>query len=229
MKRLAICILLAAPSLFACDGRVDIRDIPVIELLSRKASDRFAIMLTGDGGWRRIDRKVTDPMRAQGIPIVGFIASDYFRTRRTPEESACALERVIRFYKLRWHRENVILIGYSRGADALPFMVSRLPADLRKSVRLVALLGLESWIDFKYSPFWSPAHYFQHEPRFAVLPEMEKLRGANVVCVYGEKEKDSLCHSLDPKAFKIVREPGGHHFAGKYRDVADVIVRNAGY
>ena len=215
------------PPLLACDARVDVTGIPILELPSNKPTDTFAIMLTGDGGWRTIDARVTDPLRAEGIPIAGFITSDYFRKRRTPEESACDLERVIRTYQLRWQKEKVILIGYSRGADALPFMASRLPADIRQSVQLIALLGLESWIDFKYNPPWTLAHYVRREPRFAVLPEMQKLQGDNVLCVYGAKEKDSQCRSLDPAIFKIVEEPGGHHFAGHYRDIADVILSTA--
>jgi type IV secretory pathway VirJ component len=212
---------------FLCEPRADLGDIPLIELPAAKTSDRFAIMLTGDGGWRRVDTKVTEKLRVEGIPIVGFIASSYFRTQRTPEESACALERVIRTYKVRWHREKVILIGYSRGADALPFMINRLPVDIRASIQLVALLGLEPSIDFKYDPPWTLAHYLRREQQFPVLPETEKLRGQNVLCVYGEKEKDTLCTRLDPKQFKILREPGRHHFAGRYDQVADAILSAA--
>lgn len=210
---------------FDCTARVDVSGLPLVELPASKPSDRFAVMISGDGGWRRIDRKVTDELRAAGVPVVGFLAPDYFRTRRTPDESACALERVIRHYQLQWRRRNVILIGYSRGADVLPFMVSRLPQDLRPAVRLIALLGLEPMIDFEYHSFWLPN--FHRQPQFPVKPEVEKLRGQNVVCAYGEKERGSLCQALDPSAFKIVREPGSHHFAGKYRDVADVILREA--
>jgi type IV secretory pathway VirJ component len=207
-----------------CSARADISGLPVVTLGARIPSDRLAVMITGDGGWRRIDQKITDRLRAAGIPIVGFIASDYFRTRRTPDESACALERVIRYYMTQWHRNKVLLIGYSRGADVLPFMASRLPADLRQSTQLIALLGLEGAIDFKYSPPWSIAAYTHKEPLYAVGPEVEKLRGQNVLCVYGTKEKGSLCHRLDRRAFKILAEPGGHHFAGKYRDIADIIL-----
>jgi type IV secretory pathway VirJ component len=201
-------------------------DIPLLELPAKKDSDRFAIMLTGDGGWRRIDAKVTDKLREEGIPVVGFIASSYFRTRRTPEESASALDRVIRAYEQRWNKRKVILIGYSRGAAALPFMINRLSPETRQSIQLVALLGLEPWIDFKYNPWWTLAS-FHKEPQFAVLPEVEKLRGANVLCVYGEKEKETLCPRLDPSQFKIVREPGRHHFAGRYDEVAEAILNAA--
>jgi type IV secretory pathway VirJ component len=210
---------------FHCTPRVDISDLPLVELPTSTKSDLFALMISGDGGWRRIDRKVTDELRAAGVPVVGLLAPDYFRTRRTPDESACALERVIRHYQLQWRRQKVILIGYSRGADILPFMASRLPADLRPAVRLIALLGLERMIDFKYHSFWFPQ--LHREQQFPVKPEVEKLRGQNVICVYGQKERDSLCQALDPSAFKIVREPGSHHFAGQYRDVADVILREA--
>ncbi|MEA2239751.1 MAG: hypothetical protein QOC81_4475 [Thermoanaerobaculia bacterium] len=231
MKRIAFALLLltaatarAASPDERCTARVDITGLPVVVLGARVPSDRFAVMITGDGGWRRIDQKITDRLRAAGVPIVGFIASDYFRTRRSPEESACALERIIRYYKIQWRRSKVLLIGYSRGADVLPFMASRLPRDLRDSTQLIALLGLERTIDFKYSPAWSVAAYTHKEPQYAVKPEVEKLRGQNVLCIYGAKEKESLCHRLDRKAFKIVAEPGGHHFGGKYRDIADVIL-----
>lgn len=232
MKRLLPVLLVLAATTAAhaaapderCAARADITGIPVVTLGAKVPSDRFAVMITGDGGWRRIDQKITDRLRAAGIPIVGFIASDYFRTRRSPDESACALERVIRYYKIQWHKSKVMLIGYSRGADVLPFMASRLPRDLRESTQLIALLGLEPTIDFKYSPAWSLAAYTHKEPQYAVKPEMDKLRGQNVLCIFGAKEKNSLCHALDRRAFKVVAEPGGHHFAGKYRDIADVIL-----
>jgi type IV secretory pathway VirJ component len=208
-----------------CPARADVTGLPLIELSASKSSNRFAIMLTGDGGWRRIDRKVTDDLRDAGIPVVGFLTNDYFQTRRTADESGCALERVIRYYKLNWKKDKVLLIGYSRGADVLPFMASRLPDDLRPSVQLIALLGLEPTIDFRYRPFWML--HFHREAQFPVRPEVEKLRGENVVCVYGERESDSPCPQLDPASFKLVREPGSHHFAGQYKSVADVILREA--
>jgi type IV secretory pathway VirJ component len=200
--------------------------VPVVErpATTPKNSDRFAVMITGDGGWKKIDERVTRVLRAEGVPVVGFVSSEYFREERTPEQAASALEQVIRAYQKKWQKPNVILIGYSRGADALPFMASRLPADLRDATKLVALLGLESWIDFKYNPPWTLGHYVEHPKRFDVLPETQKLRGMNVLCVYGEKEKDSLCPSLDPASFTIVRERGGHHFAGRYDEVGRAIV-----
>jgi len=218
----------AAAAHAECPARADVRDLPLVELpATAQKGDRFAVMVSGDGGWRRIDTKVTDKLRADGMPVVGFLANEYFRTRRTPDDCGCALERTIRYYRIRFRKPNVVLIGYSRGADVLPFMASRLPADLRPAVKLIAFLGLEPTIDFKYTPSWFFWH-FKKEPQTPVKPELEKLRGHNILCVYGEKEKTSLCHQLEPGLAKLLREPGGHHFAGKYHDIAEAIISEAG-
>ena len=224
---MSVLLLLAAAS-FAqepCDLSSGIAGLPLVELSSKHPAPlgRFAVMLTGDGGWRRIDARVTDRFRDSGVPVVGLRTNEYFRIRRTPEESACALERTIRFYQTKWKRPRVMVIGYSRGADVLPFMLSRLPPDLRDAIDVVALLGLEPTIDFKYHASWVPG-YHPKEPQFDVAPEVEKLRGLRILCVYGEKEKNSLCRSLDPTLATVVREPGSHHFAGKYTNIADEIL-----
>jgi len=201
-----------------------VTDLPLIALPAKHPPHgTFAVMLTGDGGWRRIDVRVTNRFREAGVPVVGFRTNVYFASRKTAEESACALERVIRYYKLHWKCDRVMLIGYSRGADILPFMASRLPEDLRASTSVVALLGLEPTIDFRYHASWLP-FYHPKEIQYPVKPELEKLRGMRVLCVYGEKEKDTLCRALDPQLATAVREPGSHHFAGRYNNIADVIL-----
>lgn len=197
--------------------------LPLRELPAKKSGDTIAIILTGDGGWRKIDDRLTRDLHEHGISVVGFLTPDYYEQRRTPDESARALERTIRYYQAAWHRPRVILIGYSRGADVLPFMASRLPANLKSDIDLIALLGLEPTIDFHYHPSWIP-FYHPKEPQFAVKPEVEKLRGQRILCVYGEKEKDTLCKSLDWNLAMAVRMKGAHHFAGNYKVVAEAII-----
>lgn len=195
---------------------------PIREFPSTNEGRAFAVILTGDGGWRRIDDQIA---RHLHMPVAGFLVPAYYREMRTPDESACALEKTIRTYQAKWKRDRVILIGYSRGADVLPFMINRLSADVRACIDEIALLGLEPYIDFRYHPSWVPFVHW-HEPQFPVLPETQKLRGMNVLCVYGEEEKDSLCPALSSWA-TVVREPGSHHFGGNYRAIAKAIISQA--
>ena len=209
-----------------CVANAGVTDLPLVALPAKHPPHgTFAIMLTGDGGWRRIDVRVTNRFREAGVPVVGFLTPEFFAKRKTAEESACALERVMRYYMLHWKCDRVMLIGYSRGADILPFMASRLPQDLRASTDVIALLGLGPTIDFRYHASWVPL-YHPKEQQYAVKPELEKLRGSRILCVYGEKEKDSLCRTLDPQLATAVREPGSHHFAGHYASIADVILQS---
>ncbi len=195
---------------------------PVREFPSTQPGRAFAIMLTGDGGWRRIDDQIAKRL---DMPVAGFLIPDYYRVMRTPDESACALETMIRMYSAKWKRDRVIVIGYSRGADVLPFMINRLSPETRAMIDEVALLGIEPMIDFRYHASWIP-FWHPREPEFPVFPEAEKLRGLRVVCVHGERERDSLCPALSSFA-TVIKEPGGHHFAGRYREIAEAILHNA--
>src|SRR4029450_9754433 len=89
------------------------------------------------------------------------------------------------------HAQRVVLLGYSRGADVLPFMASRLPPDLRARVALVGLLGPGTSVDFEFhlSEWVADAARAGALP---VRPEVEKLRGMPILCIYGAAEADSL-------------------------------------
>src|SRR5439155_226185 len=149
--RLALLLILAA----ACAGSGGVkdgplRDLPLVELAPTGGGaphGQMAIILAGDGGWRRIDDRIAGRFRQSGIPVVGFLTSDYFGQRRTPEEAAGALDRVMRHYTALWKCPHVLLVGYSRGADVLPFMINRLPprrAGGRDHGR--GALGHRSWV-----------------------------------------------------------------------------------
>jgi type IV secretory pathway VirJ component len=59
------------------------------------------------------------------------------------------------------------------------------------------------------------------------LPEVNRIAGVPVICIYGEDEHDSLCPKLDPNKFKVVKLKGGHHFDGNYAGLANEILSAA--
>ncbi|HXI21725.1 MAG TPA: AcvB/VirJ family lysyl-phosphatidylglycerol hydrolase [Gemmatimonadales bacterium] len=201
--------------------------LPVIELPDPgdTATDYFAVVLSGDGGWASLDKQIAQELVRAGVPVVGFNSLQYFWNRRTPDESAGDLERVIRHYQQVFHRQAVVLVGYSRGADVLPLMVSRLPAGLIADIRLVALLGLEhqTSLEFRVGD-WLGA---QPDAAYPLLPEVKKLQGTRLLCVYGSREKDTLCPALPAGLAEVVRLDGGHHFDGDYRGLAQMVLAHA--
>ncbi len=198
-------------------------ELPVVELPSpADPGDYFAIVLSGDGGWASIDKQIGEELVKSGVPTVGFNSLQYFWQKRTPEEISVDLQRMIRHYQTAFHREKVILIGYSLGADVLPLMASRLPGATLDQVRLIAFLGLEHQTDLEFRMGeWLAA---QHTATYKLLPEMEKLQGRPLLCVYGTREGDTLCPDLPAGLADVVEIKGGHHFDGDFHGLARLIM-----
>jgi len=202
-------------------------DLPLVEVsASGSVSDLMAVVVSGDGGWAGIDREVADVLAGKGIPVVGLNSLAYFWTKRTPDGSARDLQRILGSYFSRWKKEKAILIGYSLGADVLPFMASRLPKELLSRVSLIALLGPGRQADFEFHlTDWLGSS--SDRTTYPIRPEVQKLKGTRLLCLYGEEEMDSLCRDLVPSFAKVVAMRGAHHFGGNYDAIAEAILQQA--
>ena len=199
----------------------DISDLPVQEVPASGASAELALLLTGDGGWAGLDQELATRLAANGVPTVGLNSLKYFWTERTPEQTARDVARLLRHYLASWNKQRVLLIGYSFGADVLPFVVNRLPSELRAHIVSVSLLGIEAHASFEVSiADWVGSD--QGGP--ATQPELARIGDLPVLCIYGEGEQDSICPALPAGAVARERIGKGHHFSGEYALLADRIL-----
>ncbi len=112
--------------------------LPLIELPAAAPSPLMAVVLSGDGGWRDLDKTIADALQQDGVSVVGWDSVRYFWHRKDPDDAAADLAAVLETYLARFHAEKVALVGYSFGADVLPFLYNRLPQNLRDRVGDVA-------------------------------------------------------------------------------------------
>ena len=204
-----------------------LKDLPIIAVAAEagaKASDVFAIMLSGDGGWAGLDKDVASALTADGIPVVGLDSLRYFWSARTPEGLGADLDRMIRYYAAQLGKPRVMLIGYSQGADVLPFAVNRLPPSSHGQVALTAVMGMSEHALFE---FHMSSWISDDNSGPATMPEVERITGMKILCIYGEDETDSLCPKLDPHKATVVKLKGGHHFDGNYAALAQTILQAA--
>lgn len=206
----------------AAVGMTEVDDLPLVQIEPPHRGASLAVLVSGDGGWRAIDRNVAAGLRARGYGVVGLVASRFFARRRTPDEAANALQRIVEHYTIAWHAPRVIVVGYSRGAGVIPFMVNRMAKPWRDKVITLALMGLDRTIDFEVTPL-DLLRTHAAPAEIPVRGEIEKLRGKRVLCFYGVNEDDSLCPELTRSVAISIAEPGGHHFAGNYDDLAQTI------
>ncbi len=201
----------------------ELADLPLVEVAAHgPGSDRMAVFWSGDGGWAELDQEISAGLAARGVPVVGVNSLKYFWTNRTPEQTAKDLERIIRHYSALWQKEKVVLIGYSLGADILPFAANRLNEEVKSRVELIALLGpvLQAEFEFHLSNWLGSSS----KTALPTMPEIMKLDNTRLLCIYGEQETDSLCPHLQGDNFKKFALPGAHHFGGNYAQIAEIII-----
>ena len=200
-----------------------VADLPLIEVpaVGGATSPWFGVFLSGDGGWVGLDKGVSGALAKQHIPVVGWDSLKYFWSPRTPDGAAQDLDRVLRHYSRAWGKSHAILIGYSQGADTMPFMVNRLPLATRHIVGLTTLLGLSQTADFEFHF----ANWLGDAPTgLPTAPELDRWTGSPYLCLYGQEDGDAACAELTGSDGSAVKMPGGHHFGGSYAQIAAEIL-----
>jgi len=197
-------------------------NLPLIDVPPTSgSSDTLVVLVSGDGGWAKIDKSISGVLASEGMPVVGLNSLQYFWTKRTPETASHDLGTIIDTSLSRWKKQNVVLIGYSRGADVLPAMVARLTPEQRSKVRLLALLSPSPHVEFEFH-----VTDWMHDSKkgFAVEPELAKLTSTKTICVWGDDDIDSLCRGLALQHVRVVTLHGSHHFDGDYAKLARIIL-----
>ncbi|KVW62470.1 virulence factor family protein [Burkholderia ubonensis] len=194
---------------------LDVSDLPLIELPAKGGSNLLAIVISGDGGWRDLDKTIAEALQRDGVSVVGIDALRYFWSEKPPAQTSRDLARVMRTYMARWNATSVALVGYSFGADVMPFAYNRLPAALRDKVSVMSLLGFAPAADFQIRVTgWlgMPAS----DKALKVAPEIAKVPPGIVQCFYGEQEKETMCPVLANTGIQVIKTQGEHHFGRDY-------------
>jgi type IV secretory pathway VirJ component len=202
-------------------------DLPIIEVEATAgtavpgSSDSFAVLISGDGGWAGIDKEVAGLLADRGVPTAGVDSLRYFWTARTPAGLAQDIDRIVRYYAFHWKKKNALLVGYSQGADVLPFAVNRLPPATRSLVKLTTLIGISDSADFEFHV----ANWIgSGSDGLPTRPEMDKLSSADTLCVYGDDDDESICPKISVQHARVIKLPGGHHFGGNYLPLAQLVM-----
>lgn len=221
-------VLFLKRDVLAGEGAPGVEDLPlvVVPAVGEARGEVMAVVLSGDGGWVGINRVVARGLAEQGIPVVGWNSLRYYRQPRTAQEAAEDLQRVIDTYGAAWGKRRVLLVGYSFGADALPFLVNRLPPETRARVAGIAFvaLGRDAAFEFHFSD-WVRRETTTHH----TVPEVRRLGRVPMLCVYGAGDRETrvACPLLRDTGARIVLLPGGHRFGERYRWVARIVAEFA--
>jgi type IV secretory pathway VirJ component len=196
--------------------------MPLAVLEAAPALDTMAIIYSGDGGWRDIDKAIGDDFQKKGVPTIGVDSLRYFWKALPPQQTADDLARIIKFYSKRWGVKNVLLVGFSFGADILPTTFNLLPAPEKAMVKELSLLSVSKSANFEISVMgWLGVAEDDNDRNPA---ELKRIDPRLVQCFYGTEDEDSVCPAVKDLGFELVAVDGGHHFDGDYEALADRIL-----
>ena len=185
--------------------------LPLSLYASSDTTKPLVFYISGDGGFNKFSTSFMQSLNKQGYAVIGLNAKDYFWSKKKPQEAATTIEDAIIESNKEWKKKNVVLIGYSFGADVSPFMLTHFSTALNNKVSHLVLLSPSSKTDFEI-------HVLQmfglgKDEGESVPGEINKI-SKPVSIIVGDDENEFPFNQLTIKNKQIIRMRGGHHYDG---------------
>jgi type IV secretory pathway VirJ component len=199
-------------------------DLPLIITKARNDSLSFAILISGDGGWTSWDQSLVNSLAEKGISTVGLDARKYFWSKKTPEETAIAIAEVMRYYSQLWKKQTCMLMGYSFGADLIPFVAGHLPNDLRNKLQGLILLSPDTKADFEVH-IADMLNFVSSSDTYDVVKEVNKKAINKMLCVFGDEESPASITAFKTSVATVKVLHGDHHYNNNFKAATDLILK----
>lgn len=204
-------------------------ELPVSVIKPEGPVTGLAIIVSGDGGWRDIDKSIGEWLAQHGVAVLGVDSLRYFWSKKTPEDVASDLALLLEHYGPEFGTDRYALIGFSFGSDIMPDVWPKLPKVIKDRVKLVSLLALGTNADFEVTVGgFIGAPSAESRP---LVPLLSQLPQELTQCIYGKEEaldNETSCTAPELGAAERVALEGGHHFDGDYSKAAEAIWKRFG-
>lgn len=199
-------------------------ELPVSIIKPEGAVTGLAIIISGDGGWRDIDKSIGEWLAQRGVAVVGLDSLRYFWSRKSPDDVAADLALLFDYYGTEFGTSRYALIGFSFGSDIMPDVWPELPTAVKDHVSLVSLMALGTNVDFEVTVGgFIGAPSAESRPVVSLLHQLPLDR---TQCIYGKEEADdneTSCTAAELGQAERIALDGGHHFDGDYSKAAEAI------
>jgi type IV secretory pathway VirJ component len=167
--------------------------------------------ITGDGGMKKFSVDIVNTLAGKGYPVIGLNALKYFWSKKTPEQAAADVAALMQYYAGQWNNHSFVFVGYSMGADVLPFIYHKLPVALQEQVHHLVFMSPSVSTDMVVH--LSDMLGKTSTPGSMNVPAaMSNITGKPLLLIFGQDEKDFGSKLLTGSNYKQVVLPGGHHY-----------------
>lgn len=218
-KKILLVLFLPLQVLFV---RAQPGKLPVKEWRSHPQTP-FILYLSGDGGLNSFSLDLCGYINQSGYSVTAIDDKAYFRSKKTPEQSASAIANYLNKQFEDRQNQDFVLIGYSFGADVLPFIINKLPAALRSKLKSTILISPSQTTDFEIH--WTDIFGYPVKRSMDVTAEINKLGSQKLITIFGEDESDFPVNEIKVKGHLNVVLPGGHHYNNDTKIIGNTLLK----
>jgi type IV secretory pathway VirJ component len=200
------------------------QDFPANEWSATTHDKPLIFYISGDGGFNKFSNGLCDGFNKKGYDVFSLNAKSYFYDKKTPEQTTSDINNYLT-QKLNGRiNQQIIFIGYSFGADVMPFILDRLPKKTIDKVKVSFLMAPSESTDFEIH--WSDIFGGNSKRSMDVVNEINKLGNAKLVILSGSDDGNVDLRKVTLKKYTHEVLPGGHHFDGDIDEVVRVILND---
>ncbi len=210
---------------FDADDTINISSLPVhaFPALHSSARSPLLVIISGDGGWNSFIDGLAKSYSESGIDVAGIDALKYFWHKSDPKSASGDFAKVVRYYSALWNKRQIVILGYSFGADVLPFIFNNFPVQLKSMTPLLVMMSPSHHASFEFQlTGWLKGD--SNSP-YRVVPEIKKIIGPAMLIIYGKKESETLVGELPSEHIEFIGVEGGHHFNDDYPSLTSPVIK----
>jgi Type IV secretory pathway, VirJ component len=203
---------------------VSAQDFTTKEWPSHNNSTPLIFYISGDGGFNKFSDNLCESLNKKGFNVVALNSKSYFWNKKTPEETTIDINNYLSKKMAGRKNQQVLLIGYSFGADVLPFILNRLPKNMHEKIVASILMGSSGSTDFEIH--WSDIFGSGRKRDMDVVTEINKLSHDKIVILTGSDNQELDPRKITLKKYTLEILPGGHHFDGNTEEITRSILKH---
>ncbi len=213
----AVCMLMGSVWAHAQNATLPVKEWP------SQNSTPFILYVSGDGGFNSFSTTLCSKINKAGYELTAVNAKTYFWEKKTPEQTSEAISSYLQKKFEERHNQQLVLIGYSFGADVMPFIVNRLNAGLKNKLISVILISPSTSTDFEIH--WADMFGGNAKRNMDVVAEINKMEVPKTTTFFGQDEKDFPVKDIELKNYRNQVLPGGHRFDGHTDQLAQELIK----
>jgi type IV secretory pathway VirJ component len=221
-KKIILLLIVSTPFLYASTAFA--QNFPVKEWDAATHDKPLIFYITGDGGFNNFSIDLCKSLNKKRYDVFALNAKSYFWNKQTPEQAAGDINNYLSKKLTGRKNQQVVLFGYSFGADVLPFIISRLSKNIHDHVLISFLMASSGSTDFKIH--WSDIFGGNIKRSMDVVSEINKLTNDKIVIITGSDEMKLPLNKITLKKYTHEVLPGGHHFDGDTNEITNVILKH---